>query len=90
MHVSIRLHLVHAVVASGSKAVSVLSGKRRALSRLRVQSLLVSAQGLGSVFGRGSLEARGVAGDRRGVGRVGASASTTQRTRTDGITAGRG
>jgi hypothetical protein len=87
MHVSIRLHLVHAVVAAGSEAVTLLRAKRRALDRLDVEGVGVSPEVLGGVLWGRRLEAGGVPVDGRGVRRIGAGASATYRTRTDGITA---
>jgi biotin carboxylase len=76
MHVSIRLHLVHAVVAAWSKTVSVLGTERRALDRMRVRGLRVTIERLGSLLGGRRFEAGGLTVDRRRVRCLGSCAST--------------
>lgn len=61
VHVSIRLHLVHAVIAHLGEAVAVVRSVWRALLRLRIQWLAVTIEGLGCLLGGRCLEARGVA-----------------------------
>lgn len=76
MHVSIRLHLVHAVIADWGEAVAVLVSVRRALLRLRIQGLTVTTERWRSVLRGRCLEAGCLAVDRRSVRSVGTCAST--------------
>lgn len=75
MHVRIRLHLVHAVVALGRVAVALLSTVRGALMRLHIQGLTVAVERLRDLFRGGGLEACGVAVDGSRVRCVGTGAS---------------
>jgi hypothetical protein len=77
MHVSIRLHLVHAVVARLGEAVAVLISVRRALVRMRMRRLTVAIQRRDTLLWRGCLETCSVATYGCSVRRVGASASVT-------------
>lgn len=51
MHVSIRLHLVHAVVALWGIAVALLVTERGALVGLHIQWLTVTTEGLRGLLG---------------------------------------
>lgn len=75
MHVSIRLHLVHAVVAALGKAVAVLVSVRRTLLRLSIQWLTVAVERWGGLLRGGRLKTRDLSVDGRGVRCVGARTS---------------
>jgi hypothetical protein len=75
MHVRVRLHLVHAVVALGRVAVALLVTVRGALMRLHIQRLTVAVEGLRDLFRGRGFEACGMAVDRSSVRCVGAGAS---------------
>jgi hypothetical protein len=75
MHVSIRLHLVHAVVARWGEAEAVLIAVRRALMRLCMQRLAVAIQGRHALLRGRCLEACRLAVHRCSVGRVGTRAT---------------
>jgi hypothetical protein len=79
MHVSIRLHLVHAVVALGV-AVAVRRPVRGALVGLRAQRLAVAIECGRTLLRRRRLEPGGLAVHRHGVGGVG---TRTAHSRTD-------
>jgi len=71
MYVRVRLHLVHAVVIAFRVAVALLSTVRgRALLGVHMHCLTVTTQRLGNLFGRRSLEPRGLSVHRGRVGRV--------------------
>lgn len=72
MYVRVRLHLVHAVVIAFRRvAVALLSTvRRRALLGVHMHCLTVTTQRLGNLFGRRSLEPRGLSVHRGRVGRV--------------------
>jgi len=77
MHVSIRLHLVHAVVVARGETVAGLISVRGALVRLRLrmQRLTVATQRRHTLLRGRCFETRRLAVHRRRVGRVGTRAS---------------
>jgi hypothetical protein len=86
MHVSIRLHLIHAVVPLG-KAVAVLISVRRAPRRMSMHRLTGTAERLRVLLRRWCLESRRLAVHRRCVRGI---RTRTSHSRADGITARRG